>query len=246
MRPKKDQTRSLFLYLTTLNQIWYKPIFCLFLIILLIYCYRKAKTGREASMCGCLSHAPRLGTRPATQACALIGNQTGDPVAHRLVLNPLSHSSQGRNHCFTARPPRVCSGDWRSDPTFHFLPSPFPSSAPECVRASACALNLSTGFFCLFFTIGCIQIINIAPWIDIESLKEQSVFGNTPKLEKNASNSQWVCRATFRWRHPFLSPVSAAESCWTRWTTTRCSSWTSCGATSAWSSWNASTMRKKS
>ena len=38
---------------------------------------------------------PLLGTWPATQACALTGNRTGDPLVHRLALNPLSHTSQG-------------------------------------------------------------------------------------------------------------------------------------------------------
>ena len=38
---------------------------------------------------------PLLGTWPTTQACALTGNQTSHPLVHRLVLNPLSHTSQG-------------------------------------------------------------------------------------------------------------------------------------------------------
>ena len=38
---------------------------------------------------------PPLGTWPATQACALSGNQTRNPLVHRPVLNPLSHTSQG-------------------------------------------------------------------------------------------------------------------------------------------------------
>ena len=46
-------------------------------------------------MCGCLSCAPYWGTWPATQACALTGNRTGDPLVHRPVLNPPSHTSQG-------------------------------------------------------------------------------------------------------------------------------------------------------
>ena len=46
-------------------------------------------------MSGCLLHAPLLGTWPTTQACALIGNRTGNPLVHRPVLNPLSHTSQG-------------------------------------------------------------------------------------------------------------------------------------------------------
>ena len=31
---------------------------------------------------------PPLGTWPETQACALTGNQMGDPLNHRPVLNP--------------------------------------------------------------------------------------------------------------------------------------------------------------
>ena len=36
-----------------------------------------------------------LGSWPETQACALTGNQTGDPLVCRPVLNPLNHTSQG-------------------------------------------------------------------------------------------------------------------------------------------------------
>ena len=38
---------------------------------------------------------PLPGTIPATQACALTGNRTSDLLVCRLVLNPLSHTSQG-------------------------------------------------------------------------------------------------------------------------------------------------------
>ena len=38
---------------------------------------------------------PLPGTWPGIQACALAGNQTGDPLLHRPVLNPLSHTIQG-------------------------------------------------------------------------------------------------------------------------------------------------------
>ena len=37
---------------------------------------------------------PLLGTWPTTQACAPTGDRTGDPLVHRPVLNPLSHTSQ--------------------------------------------------------------------------------------------------------------------------------------------------------
>ena len=38
---------------------------------------------------------PLLETWPTTQACALTGNRTSDPMVHRPALNPLSHTSQG-------------------------------------------------------------------------------------------------------------------------------------------------------
>ena len=38
---------------------------------------------------------PQMGTWPAAQVCALTGDQTGDLSVHRLMLNQLSHSSQG-------------------------------------------------------------------------------------------------------------------------------------------------------
>ena len=38
---------------------------------------------------------PLLGTWPATQACALPGNRSGDPLVLRPMLNPLRHTSQG-------------------------------------------------------------------------------------------------------------------------------------------------------
>ena len=39
---------------------------------------------------------PLLGTWPTTQACALTGNRTSDPLVLRPALNPLSYTSQGR------------------------------------------------------------------------------------------------------------------------------------------------------
>ena len=37
---------------------------------------------------------PQLRPWPTTQACTLTGNQTSNPLVHRLALNPLSHTSQ--------------------------------------------------------------------------------------------------------------------------------------------------------
>ena len=36
-----------------------------------------------------------LGTWPTTQACALTGNRTSEPLVRRPALSPLSHTSQG-------------------------------------------------------------------------------------------------------------------------------------------------------
>ena len=41
-----------------------------------------------------LLELPLLGTWPATQACALTGNRTGDPLVCRRMLNPLSYTNQ--------------------------------------------------------------------------------------------------------------------------------------------------------
>ena len=38
---------------------------------------------------------PLLGTWSSTQAHALTGNRTSDPLVHRLAFSPLSHTSQG-------------------------------------------------------------------------------------------------------------------------------------------------------
>ena len=58
---------------------------------------REKERKRNISVWLPLTH-PLLGTQSTTQACALTGNRTGDPLVHRPALNPLSHTSQG---CFT-------------------------------------------------------------------------------------------------------------------------------------------------
>ena len=51
-------------------------------------------------MCGLpLAHSP-LGTWPETQACTLTGNRTANLLVHRLALNPLNHTSQGKLYIF--------------------------------------------------------------------------------------------------------------------------------------------------
>ena len=43
---------------------------------------------------------PPLGTWLATQACALTGNRTSDPLGHSPTLNPLSYTSQSKLYNF--------------------------------------------------------------------------------------------------------------------------------------------------
>ena len=74
-------------------------IYISFLKILLIY-FREGKGERKNERERNISvwlppMRALLGTWPTTQACALAANRTCDPLAHRPVLNPLSHSSQG-------------------------------------------------------------------------------------------------------------------------------------------------------
>ena len=93
------------LALNPLSHTSHGSFYIFFSIYLFIYLFfrereREGVRGRETSMCkrsinGLPLAEPPPGTWPATQACALTGNQTGDPLIHRLALNPLSHTSQG-------------------------------------------------------------------------------------------------------------------------------------------------------
>ena len=64
---------------------------------LFIYRQRGREGEGEGEKCQCLvaSHVPPLGSWPATQECALTGNQTSDSLVHRPMLRPLSYTSQG-------------------------------------------------------------------------------------------------------------------------------------------------------
>ena len=55
---------------------------------------REKERERNISVWSPLAH-PLLETWLTTQACVLTGNQTRDPLVHRLTLNPLSHIGQG-------------------------------------------------------------------------------------------------------------------------------------------------------
>ena len=75
-------------------------LFILFLFLDFIYLFLERGEGRVKEKMENINvwlplACPQLGTLPTTQACALTGNQTSDPLVYRLVLSPLSHISQG-------------------------------------------------------------------------------------------------------------------------------------------------------
>ena len=102
---------------------------------------------------------PLLGAWPATQACALTGNQTNDPLVHRALLNPLSHTSQGALYLL----PRAGTQDL--SPSSSLI---WPKPRPTCVSS---AVPLSHPFlFCppplclpglrpLFTSFNCLHVL---------------------------------------------------------------------------------------
>ena len=77
-------------------------IFLRFYLFLFLERGEEREKGRERKInVWLLFVCPLLGPWPATQACALTGNQTGDPLVFRQALNPLSHTSRGWVHFFS-------------------------------------------------------------------------------------------------------------------------------------------------
>ena len=79
---------------------WAIPAKAVCIIFLRFYLFISREKGKEKERERNISvwlpvTCPLLGTWPATQACALTGNQTRDVLIYRPALNPLSHTSQG-------------------------------------------------------------------------------------------------------------------------------------------------------
>ena len=64
---------------------------------------------------------PLLGTWPTTQACALTGNLTSNPLIWRWALNPLSHTSQGTYAYFKCWPGASCMSSYPVPPTMYYF-----------------------------------------------------------------------------------------------------------------------------
>ena len=68
---------------------------------------------------------PPLGTQLTTQACALTGNPTGDPLVDRPALNPRSHTSQGERLNFCEKVFLLFSSDtfplWKKESNYFFI-----------------------------------------------------------------------------------------------------------------------------
>ena len=70
---------------------------------LFIFRKRRREGEREKHQCVFASHAPLLGTWPATEARALTGNLTHNLLVPRLALSPLRHTSQGLEIIFNSK-----------------------------------------------------------------------------------------------------------------------------------------------
>ena len=75
-----------------------KILFIFISLFLKVYLFlqrgREGEGEGEKQQCVVASYVPPLGTWPTTQACALTGNKTGNPLVCRPALSPLSHISQ--------------------------------------------------------------------------------------------------------------------------------------------------------
>ena len=79
---------------------FFKNIFKRFYLFIFRQKGRQGERKGEKHQCVVASHALPTGDL-ATQACALTGNWTSDPLVLRLALNPLSHTSQGSKPLLT-------------------------------------------------------------------------------------------------------------------------------------------------
>ena len=87
---------------------------------------------------------PKLGTWPATQACALSGNLTGDLLVCRPALNPLSHTSQGAVFSHSVEGENICT------PVFFFFGAYSQRSCISFQQYHLLQMIEKAGMFCWF------------------------------------------------------------------------------------------------
>ena len=81
-------------FMTVDNLFKFPELQLFFFFLKILFIFRKKGREGEKHQCVVASCMPPAGDLATTQACALTGNQTGDPLVHRPAFNPLSHSSQ--------------------------------------------------------------------------------------------------------------------------------------------------------
>ena len=84
------------------TQSWNPICFLFFSNIIYLFLERGEgrKKERERNQCVVVSHAPHTGDLAWNPGMCPTGIQTGNPLVCRLVLNPLSHTSQGPSAFF--------------------------------------------------------------------------------------------------------------------------------------------------
>ena len=106
-------------------------------------------------MCGCLSCAPYLGTWPATQACAVTGNRTHSLLLFGMMLNHVSHASQGSSELSLYGVPTIQTlnlWDWSSSfillSSIIYLFGPLLCFLGDCLNSTFQPFYLILNFCC--------------------------------------------------------------------------------------------------
>ena len=103
----KDKVRQV-QWIWVMWKVWEKIWMKLFFKKYFIYLFLERGEGREKERERNINVwlplvRPLRGTWPSTQACALTGNRTSDPLVWRPALNPLTHISQDWTEIFTSQ-----------------------------------------------------------------------------------------------------------------------------------------------
>ena len=107
---------------------------------------------------------PKLGTQPATQACALTGNWTGNLSVHRPALNPMSHTSQGYFYFLTSLLSQIRCVYLCHFLFFQYQVTPMKQNNMECVNYfSQCGYVSEFGKPCQFCLFSVLPPLRLSP-----------------------------------------------------------------------------------